>query len=156
VTEPQGGSRARADSANRGPATTADCPEPAGGSHSRAPGLPRPGTGPFRARASDTVTARGGDLTAADHHHTDRQLARGPPGGAARARGDKLGNLIIISGPFLQQCRSVCLVITKEVNQEETQMPDTHKGIHINELTSRTMPLQAKSHSDSVSSQSAG
>ncbi len=29
----------------------------------------------------------------------------------------------------------VCLVITKEVNQEETQMPDTHKGIHINELT---------------------
>ena len=27
---------------------------------------------------------------------------------------------------------SVCLVITKEVNQEQTQMPDTHKGIHIN------------------------
>jgi hypothetical protein len=37
-------------------------------------------------------------------------------------------------------CLSVCLVITKEVNQEETQMPDTHKGIHINELTAVSPP----------------
>ncbi len=37
-------------------------------------------------------------------------------------------------------------VITKEVNQEETQM---HKGIYINDVT---MPIQAKSHAESKSS----
>jgi hypothetical protein len=45
---------------------------------------------------------------------------------------------------------------SKEVNQEETEMPDTHKGIHINERDHAMMPLHESRTEESESLLSPG